>query len=92
MPIFEKDGFAIDLNRMTRQEYNDWRKGRKDLDDAQRDSYDAERMLAHVVVKWPFDKPLTLKGYMALGFADSLMVDRMVGEAIEQLQGKESAG
>ncbi len=89
---FEHDGFVIDLNRLTRQEYNDWRRGRKDTDEIEKDLFDAKHMLEKVIVEWPFPQPVTLDGYMALGFADSLVVDRMVGKAVNELRGKESAG
>lgn len=89
---FEHAGFVVDLNRLTRQEYNEWRRGRIDVDDIERDAFDVRHMLEKVVVKWPFPQPVTLDGYMALGFADSLVVDRMVGQAVSELQGKKSAG
>lgn len=87
MTNFVKDGFIINLNGLTRKDYIAWRLGRAAAED--KDTFDAEHLLAKVIIEWPYEQPVSLEGYLSLGFADSLIVDNMVSEAVDNLTGKE---
>jgi hypothetical protein len=83
-----KSGFVIDLNRITKRQFRDYLAGREQADN--KDLYDAEYLYVHVIVKWPFDMPISLESYQDLGLMDALKVDNAVSEALTQLGQKKS--
>lgn len=84
----DKNGFIIDLNRISKKEFRAYLAGREQAED--KDIYDAEQLYVHVIMKWPFPQPVSVEGYQNLGLLDAMKVDETVGEALTQLSQKKS--
>lgn len=73
----------VDLNRISRGDYAAWLSGRESAED--RGLWDAEHLIAKVVQSWPFERPISLDGYLSLGLLDAQEVDDAVNAAVEMM-------
>ena len=76
----------IDLNRISRAWYRDWTERLK-TEEGDKDELSAE-IVAKVVVRWPYEQPVSEDGYKNLGLADSIAVDRALSDALESISKK----
>jgi hypothetical protein len=82
----KRDGFVIDLNRITKREFHDYLTGRERADN--KDLYDAEKLYPKVIMTWPFPQKISVEGYQELGLLDAMKVDSVVSDALIQISQK----
>lgn len=83
------NGVVVDLNRITRREFRQFRNELKEIpgDDIDRREEITAGFYAKVISEWPHG-PVSAERYLELGLKDAAEVDRVVGEAMELLSEK----
>lgn len=80
----------VDLNRVTRTEFRQFRKDLAGIEDGDMDAREivVSAFYAKVVASWPFEAELTPESYLALGLLDASKVDQAVNEAVTAISEK----
>lgn len=83
----EDNGTIIDLNKVTRSEFNEFRVRLMSTDIQEKEQANAE-LISKVVVKWPYDMEVSVENYLNLGLSDSKAIEDKVTQAINNLTKK----
>lgn len=84
------DEITIDINRVTRREFNDFWRLVTQAGDGSEDELTGD-FVERVVIHWPFEQDINRAGYMALGVLDMQQVDDALLQAIAIVVKKKSS-